>query len=293
VSTRGKVLITGAGGQLGRELLARVPAEWTVVACTSRDLDVSDWPAVQRVLTAVRPLAVINTAAFTRVDDAEREVSRAYAVNAEGAGNVARGARETGARLIQVSTDFVFDGKQGHPYAPEDPPRPLGVYGRTKLAGEELIREHTGGTALIVRTAWVYAAQGHNFVHTMLRLMRDRGSVDVVADQVGTPTWARSLARALWVAVDRSDLKGVLHWTDAGVASWYDFAAAIQEEAQAIGLLDRPANVRAIRTQDYRTAAPRPPFSVLDKSAGWAALDGPPPHWRANLRLMLGELNRE
>lgn len=293
MSTRGKVLITGAGGQLGRELLARVPPEWAVVACTSRDLDISDRPAVERVLSAVRPSAVINTAAFTRVDDAEREASRAHAVNAEGAGNVAWGARQSGARLIQVSTDFVFDGKQGHPYAPGDPPCPLGVYGRTKLAGEELIREYTGGAALIVRTAWVYAAHGHNFVHTMLGLMRDRESVDVVADQVGTPTWARSLARALWVAVGRSDLNGVLHWTDAGVASWYDFAVAIQEEAQAIGLLQRPASVRAIRTQDYRTVSPRPPYSVLDKSAGWAALGGPAPHWRANLRLMLRELNRE
>jgi dTDP-4-dehydrorhamnose reductase len=293
VSPRGKVLITGAGGQLGRELLSGAPGAWDVLPCTSRDLDICDRVAVQRVLTGARPTVVINTAAFTRVDEAEREASHAYAVNAEGAGNVAAGTRQIGARLIQVSTDFVFDGKQGRPYAPEDPPHPLSVYGRTKLAGEELVREHTGGAALIVRTAWVYAAQGHNFVHTMLELMRDRKSVDVVADQVGTPTWARGLARALWVAVERSDLSGVLHWTDAGVASWYDFAVAIREEAQVIGLLERPANVRAVRTQDYRTPAPRPPFSVLDKATGWAALGGPPPHWRANLRLMLGELNRE
>jgi dTDP-4-dehydrorhamnose reductase len=242
----------------------------------------------------VRPSVVINTAAFTRVDDAEREEMRAQAVNAEGAANVASAARQVDARLIHVSTDFVFSGKQGRSYAPDDPPHPLSVYGRTKLAGEQLIRQRTDGEmALIVRTAWVYAAHGHNFVHTMLRLMRSGDSVDVVADQVGTPTWARSLAGALWVAVERPDLAGVLHWTDAGVASWYDFAIAIQEEAQAIGLLDRQVTIRPIRSQDYRTAAPRPCFSVLDKSTGWAALGGPAPHWRVNLRLMLGELIRE
>jgi len=293
VSTAGKVLITGAGGQLGTELLALAPREWEVVPCTSGELDISDRKSVERVLAAVRPAVVINTAAFTRVDDAEREASRAQAVNAEGARNVAQAVQQVGARLIHVSTDFVFDGSQGRPYLPDDTPNPLGVYGRTKLAGEELIRERTRGAALIVRTAWVYSGRGHNFVRTMLRLMRERDSVNVVADQVGTPTWARSLARALWIAAQLPELRGVLHWTDAGVASWYDFAVAIQEEAHATGLLDRPVTVRPVRTDEYPGAARRPAFSVLDKSTGWAALGGQPPHWRVNLRRMLGELTRE
>jgi dTDP-4-dehydrorhamnose reductase len=288
-----KVLITGAGGQLGQELQAAALGDWSVIPCTARELDISDSRTVDRVISEVSPAVVINTAAFTRVDDAERQESRAWAVNAEGAANVARAAHRSGARVIQISTDFVFDGSRGRPYTPDDSPNPLGVYGRTKLAGEELVRERTGGAALIVRTAWVYAAQGHNFVHTMLRLLRTRGSVEVVGDQVGTPTWARSLARALWVAVQRPDLTGVLHWTDAGVASWYDFAVAIQEEAQTQGLLDGPASVRLIRSEQYPTPATRPAFSVLDNFTGWSALGGPPAHWRANLRCMLQELNRE
>jgi dTDP-4-dehydrorhamnose reductase len=242
------------------------------------------------MLREVNPAVVVNTAAFTRVDEAEHHEDRARAVNADGAANVAQAGRQVGARVIHISTDFVFDGRQGRPYTPGDAPNPLGVYGRTKLAGEELVRERSEGEALIVRTAWVYAAQGHNFVRTMLRLMRERESVDVVGDQVGTPTWARSLARALWMAVERPGLTGVLHWTDAGVASWYDFAVAIQEEAQALGLVDHPVSVRAIRSDEYPTLAARPHFSVLDTSSGWGALGGPPPHWRVNLRCMLREL---
>jgi dTDP-4-dehydrorhamnose reductase len=203
---------------------------------------------------------------------------------------VAQAAQEVGARVIHVSTDFVFDGSKGRPYTPDDEPKPLNVYGRTKLAGEQLVRERTAGAALIVRTAWVYAAQGHNFVRTMLRLMREREPVGVVCDQVGTPTWARGLARALWIAVERFDIRGLVHWTDAGVASWYDFAVAIQEEALTLGLLPGAVPISPLRTEEFPRPARRPSYSVLDKTSGWAALGGPPPHWRVNLRCMLGGL---
>jgi dTDP-4-dehydrorhamnose reductase len=235
----------------------------------------------------VRPALVINTAAYTRVDDAEREEDRAFAINAAGAGTVAAAAHQIGARVIHISTDFVFDGSAGRPYTPEDEPRPLGAYGRTKLAGERLVLERTGGTALIVRTAWVYAAQGHNFVETMLRLMREGQRIGVVYDQVGTPTWARCLAQALWTASEQPDLQGIVHWTDAGVASWYDFAVAIQEEALGAGLLVRAVPIRPLRTEEFPRPARRPSYSVLDKTTGWAALGGAPPHWRVNLRCML------
>jgi dTDP-4-dehydrorhamnose reductase len=282
-----KVLITGAGGQVGLELQAAAPPTWHVVPCVSSDLDITQPQLVQRVMGRVSPAVVINTAAFTQVDDAERETARAQAVNADGAGNVARAAVQVGARVIHLSTDFVFDGSQGRAYTPDDPPNPIGVYGRTKLAGEQLVQEHTAGAALVVRTAWVYAARGRNFVRTMLHLMRERESVAVVGDQVGTPTWARGLAQAIWTAVERPELRGILHWTDAGVASWYDFAVAIQEEALGLGLLRRSIPIRCLRSDEYPTLAARPKFSVLDKSAGWAALDGPAPHWRHNLRCML------
>jgi dTDP-4-dehydrorhamnose reductase len=164
------------------------------------------------------------------------------------------------------------------------------VYGRTKLAGERQVLGRAGDGALVLRTAWVYASHGRNFVRSMLTRMRAGDALRVVSDQVGTPTWARGLAEAIWTAADRPALGGILHWTDAGVASWYDFAEAIRDEALAAGLLARAAPVRPIRTGEYPAAAPRPAFSVLDKSATWAALDLEPVHWRANLRLMLREL---
>ncbi len=264
-----------------------VPAHCEAIACTSRELDVTNEGMVRSVMKRVRPALVINTAAYTRVDDAEREEDRAFAINAAGAGAVAAAAHQIGARVIHISTDFVFDGSAGRPYTPEDEPRPLGAYGRTKLAGERLVLERTGGTALIVRTAWVYAAQGHNFVETMLRLMREGQPIGVVYDQVGTPTWARCLAQALWTASEQPDLQGIVHWTDAGVASWYDFAVAIQEEALGAGLLVRAVPIRPLRTEEFPRPARRPSYSVLDKTTGWAALGGAPPHWRVNLRCML------
>jgi dTDP-4-dehydrorhamnose reductase len=285
-----KVLITGATGQVGLELQATAPAGVEVVARSSRELDVTQPGLVQRELDRICPSVIINAAGFTRVDEAEREPAQAQKVNADGAGNVAQAAMRVSGRLIHLSTDFVFDGRQGRPYAPDDPPNPLGVYGRTKLAGERLVQERMAGAALIVRTAWVYAARGHNFVRTMLRLMREQPSLEVVGDQVGSPTWARGLARALWTAVARPDLRGILHWTDAGVASWYDFAVAIQEEALNLGLLKQPITIRSIPSHEYPTPAQRPQFSVLDKATGWAALGGASPHWRVNLRCMLRDL---
>jgi len=290
MNPRSKALITGAGGQVGTELQATAPTGWRVVACDSHELDVTRPDVVTEVLERERPSVVFHTAAFTGVDAAEDEVERAEAVNVRGAAYVAEAASLIGARMFYLSTDFVFDGAQGHPYAPSDPPRPLGVYARTKLAGEREVTRISDGNALVVRTAWVYSARGRNFVLSILRLMRERESLAVVCDQVGTPTWARRLAEALWQAAAMPQLRGIHHWTDAGVASWYDFAEAIQEEALMLGLLQRPLPIRPIRTGEYPTAARRPCFSVLDKTATWAALGGPARHWRVNLRLMLQEL---
>jgi dTDP-4-dehydrorhamnose reductase len=281
-----KVLITGAGGQLGRVLLATAPAGWSVIGCDATTLDVTDAARVDAVINRERPAAVIHAAAYTRVDAAEGDIERAWAVNATGTTHVAESTRRAGARLVYISTDFVFDGARGRPYLPEDAPNPLNVYGRTKLAGEESVQRIFGEAALVVRTAWVYSAAGQNFVQTMLRLMRERDAVGVVSDQVGCPTWADSLARALWTAVGRAELCGIHHWTDAGVASWYDFAVAIQEEAVAFGLLGRAVPVLPLRTDEYPTAARRPSFSVLDTTRTRSALGLPAMHWRANLRHM-------
>lgn len=285
-----RALITGAGGQLGLALQAQAPEGWTVVPCRTAALDVTRPDQVRSVLERERPDVVLHAAAYTAVDAAESAVARAEAVNAAGTGVVAEAARAVDARLIYLSTDFVFDGLAGRPYRPEDPTGPLGVYGRTKLEGERRARAVLGDRALVMRTAWVYGAQGHNFLLTMLRLMRERDEVGVVSDQVGTPTWVRSLAAALWAAAARPSLGGVLHWTDAGVASWYDFAVAIQEDALAAGLLARAVPVRPLATEQFPTPARRPPYSVLDKRTAWEALGLPATHWRVHLRQAIREL---
>jgi dTDP-4-dehydrorhamnose reductase len=287
---RPKVLITGARGQIGSELQATAPASWQVIAYSSNELDITQGDTARALIARERPAVIIHAAAFTDVDAAEREVELAEAVNVTGTANVATAAGQIGARIIYISTDFVFDGNLGRPYVPEDSARPLGVYGRTKLAGERAVLDEAGVNSLVVRTAWVYSAQGRNFVRTMLSLMSTQPSVGVVSDQVGTPSWARRLAQALWNAAEQPDLGGIVHWTDAGVASWYDFAVAIQEEALAVGLLTRAVPIRPLRTVDFPRPAPRPPYSVLDKTTGWEALGGPSAHWRSNLRCMLKSL---
>jgi dTDP-4-dehydrorhamnose reductase len=292
LSAERKVLITGAAGQLGRELLATTPPGWAPVACSSTELDVTRPEVVAEALARERPALVVNTAAYTAVDAAERETERAEAVNARGAAHLAEGADRVGARLIQLSTDFVFDGSRGHPYLPEDPACPLGAYGRTKLTGEREVARLSAGKALILRTSWLYSGRGRNFVLTMLSLMRERESLSVVSDQVGTPTWTRGLAEAIWEAAGRPELRGIHHWTDAGVASWYDFAVAIQEEALALGILDRAVPIRPLRTEEYPTPARRPSYSVLDATATAAILGLQRRHWRANLRQMLQGLVR-
>ena len=287
-----RVLITGAHGQVGRELQATAPPTWHVIACGSSQLDVTNPDSVREVLQRERPALVIQAAAYTDVDRAERESDQAQRVNASGAFNVAAEASRLGARMIHLSTDFVFDGRQDRPYLPDDPPNPISVYGRTKLAGEREVTRATGGAALIVRTAWVYSEHGRNFVRTMLRLMEEQGRVAIVADQVGTPTWGRPLAEALWRGADRPGVRGVVHWTDAGSASWYEFAVAIQQEACAVGLLRKTVSVEPIRSDEFRAAARRPAYSVLDKTSGWEALGGPARPWRENLKAMLQGLAR-
>ncbi len=279
-----KVLVAGSAGQLGRALQATAPEGAQIIAPPEAEFDILDAAKLRATVEAARPDLVINAAAYTAVDKAESDAETAEAVNGAAAGTLAAATAAIGARFAHVSTDFVFDGRSPDPIPPDAPPAPLGVYGATKLSGEHKVTA-AHPAPLIVRTAWVYAARGSNFVHSMLRLMRERPEVRVVADQIGTPTHADSLARAIW-ALDAAGATGIHHWTDAGVASWYDFAVAIQEEALALGLLDHAVPVVPIRTSDYPTPARRPAMSVLDKGSSWAII-GPAAHWRAELRLAL------
>jgi len=285
------VVITGAGGQLGHALQRFSPADVSITALTRAELDIGDERAVQSVVQAQTPDVVINAAAYTAVDKAESEPELAARINAIGPRNLAAALRAVGhGRLIHISTDFVFDGLSSVPYATNAQTNPLNAYGQTKLESESFVREQLGEHALIVRTAWLYSSSGKNFVLTMLRLMRERGEVRVVADQIGTPTSVNSLAMMLWRCVAHPELSGIYHWTDAGVASWYDFAVAIAEESAALGLLKSTVNVIPISTSAYPTPAARPTYSVLDKSRSYDHLQIVPVHWRVELRKVLREL---
>ena len=255
-------------------------------------MDVTRVEVVTEILERTRPALVINAAAYTAVDAAEGDPERAQAVNVTGAANVAAACRRVGARLIQVSTDYVFDGTGWRPYRPEDSPRPLGMYGRTKLAGEREVSRVSGGEAVILRSAWLYSRHGRNFVLTMLRRFRAGEQVGVVCDQVGSPTWCRSLAEAIWAAAERPEVRGIHHWTDEGTTSWYDFAVAIQEEALSLGLMERRVAIRPLTTEQYPTPARRPAYSVLDSTDTAAALQLSRRPWRAALHLMLDGLAR-
>ncbi len=284
-----KVLVTGAGGQVGRSLVTTVADGVQLLAVSHKDLDITDADAVLAYARRQAPDVIINAAAHTAVDRAESEPELAQRVNADGPRHLAAAAREVGARLIHISTDFVFDGTASAPYRPEAATAPVSVYGRTKHAGEQAVLETLPDRSVIVRTAWVYAAAGSNFVRTMLRIMNASGAVRVVADQVGTPTAAISLAETLWKITGEPQITGIHHWTDAGVASWYDFAVAIAEEGAALDLVPPTVTVTPIGTADYPTPARRPAYSVLDKSS-LVRYGLVPAHWRRRLRTVLGEM---
>jgi len=287
-----KVMITGASGQVGRALLGSVPEQVEVRALTREQLDICDAEAVQRAVAAFRPAMIINAAAHTAVDKAEAEPARAAAINEGGPRHLAQAAhRIPGCRLLHISTDYVFDGTGSQPYKPGDPTNPLSVYGRTKLLGEQAVLAALGERAIVLRTAWVYDAQGRNFLMTMLRLMREQRAVRVVNDQHGTPTATSSIALAIWAIAQRPDIHGILHWTDAGTATWYEFALAIAEEGRIAGLLSGPVEITPISTSDYPTPAPRPANSELDTRTTIARIGLKPMLWRANLRATMAALS--
>ena len=280
-----KVLIFGAGGQVGRALQALAPAGAEITAIDNDVLDLTDDAAIAPYIQSAAPNLIINASGYTAVDKAESESDLAYAINATAAGTMAQAATDIGARFIHISTDFVFDGAAHLPYLPDAPTSPLSVYGASKAVGEAAVAA-AGDNTLTERTAGVYSAGGANFVETMLKLMASRDTISVVADQIGTPTHADSLARAIW-ALAATDHRGLVHFTDAGVASWYDFAVAIYDLGTAAGLLDSAVRINPIPTTAYPTPAARPHYSVLDKSATWDLLGYTADHWRHELAAMM------
>ena len=293
-----RVLVLGGGGQVARAVVAAAPAHHQVTAKARGDLDIGDARAVALALAETRAQWMVNAAAYTAVDLAEDQPARAVAVNDTAVGVLAAAASKADCRLLHLSTDFVFDGTSNRAYLPQDQTNPLSVYGVSKLGGERRVlgaerageAQGTGGTGIVLRTAWVYASAGRNFVLTMLRLMREKPQLSVVCDQIGSPTSASSAAAAVWGLIDAQAPGGVYHWTDLGVASWYDFAVAIQDEALARGLSNRAVPIMPILSSAYPTRAQRPAFSVLDTSSTRSLIEAPARHWRHNLRTILDEL---
>jgi dTDP-4-dehydrorhamnose reductase len=289
-----KVLLTGKNGQLGHALQASLPPSIELIATGRESLDLTDSEACHQAVLRHRPDWVLNAGAYTAVDKAESEPDLAMAANAAAPAAFAQALAESGGRLLQVSTDFVFNGEQGHPYRPDQPVDPIGVYGATKAEGEKRVGEALPAhRRCILRTSWVYGPVGKNFCLTMLRLHRIKAEaaepLGVVADQVGCPTATHTLAAACWAVIQKG-LSGIYHWSDAGAASWYDFAVAIGELGVARGLIDRMAKVRPITTADYPTPAQRPGYSLLDCAASRRELDLEPLHWRAALEEVLSNV---
>ena len=279
-----RVLITGANGQLGGALQRTAPAwaDWNAIDV--EDVDLTDSAMLTARLVVEAPDVIVNAAAYTAVDKAESEEGLARAINSVAVATMVEAMAGTGGRVVHVSTDYVFDGRSAQPYVTLAERAPQSAYGRTKAEGEDHLRPED----LLVRTAWVYEAGGANFVRTMIRLMNEREELGVVADQVGSPTWATGLAHTIWALVEKG-AAGTFHHADDGAVSWHGFALAIAEEAHALGLVKRIPTIRAITTAEYPTPARRPAYSLLDCSATRAFLGDRAVPWRENLRRMLEE----
>jgi dTDP-4-dehydrorhamnose reductase len=286
-----RVLITGGSGQIGSALIASAPAGCEIFAPDSKTLDISRSGSVDRAFDDCRPELVINAAAYTAVDKAEAERERAFAINADGAGHIARACRKDQIPLIHLSTDYVFDGSKTTAYTEQDAPNPLSVYGASKLAGERQI-EDARTPYLILRVAWVFSAVGTNFVRTMLRLAGN-DVLRVVDDQLGTPCAARDIARVVWRAADRFEASRehpLLHFSSKPPTTWFGFAKAIFEDAVTLGIVERAPRLEPIPAAAYPTAARRPANSLLDSTHLQRLVALEPADWRDSLREVLRQL---
>jgi dTDP-4-dehydrorhamnose reductase len=286
-----RVLITGGTGQLGHALSKTRPESISIVSPDRQEMDLSEPHRLPDLLRACAPDAIINAAAYTAVDQAEREPEIASAINAQAPGRLAEYCASAAIPLIHVSTDFVFDGNQNTPYGVDAAPAPLCVYGATKFAGEQAVQENYPGS-YVVRSSWIYSEHGSNFVKNILRLAQERNSLSVVNDQTGTPTYARNLAKVLWQLLKIQPEERLLHAADGGATTWYGFALAICEQAEQTGLLPATPEIKPISAHEYGAPAARPAYSVLDSRLAYRLTGLQQIDWRDSLRDMLARLSR-
>ena len=283
------ILVTGANGQLGNEMqvIARENLQHTYFFTDVQELDICDEQAVYAYVSEHKIDIIVNCAAYTAVDKAEDNVELCDKLNNIAPGYLARAAQANGAAMIQVSTDYVFDGTAHIPYTEEEPTCPASVYGSTKLAGEQNVMDHCE-KAMVIRTAWLYSIYGNNFVKTMIRLGQERDSLGVIFDQIGTPTYANDLAQAIFAAINKGVVRGIYHFSDEGVCSWYHFTIAIHRLA---GIAS--CKVKPLHTADYPAKAPRPHYSVLDKTKIKDTFGIEIPHWEESLKRCINQLRME
>ncbi len=282
------ILVTGCNGQLGNEiqLLEKGNGKHVFFNTDVNELDITDENAINAFVDANNIDGIINCAAYTAVDKAESNEALCHTLNATAPGYLAAAMGKRGGWMVQVSTDYVFDGTKHTPYSETDPTCPDSVYGRTKLEGEQLVRQHCE-RAMIVRTAWLYSIFGNNFVKTMIRLGKEKTELGVIFDQIGTPTYARDLAVAIMTAVEKGIIPGIYHFSNEGVTSWYDFTKAIHRIAGISG-----CQVRPIHTEEYPTPARRPHYSVLDKTKIKATYNIEVPYWEESLAECISKLDK-
>ena len=281
-----KILITGCNGQLGNEmqLLEKMNPQHTYFNTDVAELDITDRGAILKFVDEHQVDGIVNCAAYTAVDKAESNEELCDLLNRVAPGYLAEAAERRGGWLIQISTDYVFDGTNHTPYVETDPVCPNSVYGRTKLAGEQAAQQACSRT-MIIRTAWLYSTFGNNFVKTMIRLGKERQELGVIFDQIGTPTYARDLAVAIFAAINKGVNPGVYHFSNEGVISWYDFTKAIH---RIVGITS--CHVRPLHTSEYPTPAARPHYSVLDKTKFKQTYGFEIPYWEESLRECISQL---
>ena len=298
-----KVILTGANGQLGSDIVKFLPNDINLISLTRNDLDLSNYDECKLCIKNNRPDWIINSGAYTAVDKAEKEPNKAFSVNADAPKAFSEALADFGGNLLQLSTDYVFNGNQCRPYLESQSRSPIGIYGRSKAKGEENIEQILGSTnqAIILRTSWVVGSNGKNFVLTMLGLHNNKKEISVVSDQIGCTSNTESLAKVCWEIIIKSINNNqnyinkplILHWSDSGIASWYDVAVLVGEIGLELGLIKCVADVKPIMTKDYPTLAERPMFSLLDCHYTKSILSTPSMHWSYGVRTILKSFSKK